>query len=104
MRLGFGGLALAAALLAAPAPPADELKPRDHLLAAGRPPIPLDLAREVQRYTDSRSATLFDWHPAAREVLVGTRFAASTQVHHVRSPGGARTQLTFSPEGVAAAS
>jgi len=104
-------LALAAVLLAALATggsrprlaAADELKPNDNLVTDGVPPIPLDLARDVQRYTDSRSATLLDWHPTAREILVGTRFAATTQVHHVRFPGGARTQLTFFPEGVAAA-
>ena len=68
MRRAVLPLALAAVLLAALAAggsrprlaAADELKPNDNLVTDGVPPIPLDLARDVQRYTDSRSATLLD--------------------------------------------
>ncbi len=37
-------------------------------------------------------------------MLIGTRFGNSTQVHLVKRPGGARTQLTFFDEPVASAS
>jgi hypothetical protein len=42
----------------------------------------------VRRYTEARGATLADWHPTRRELLVTTRFANSNQVHVVRMPGG----------------
>jgi dipeptidyl aminopeptidase/acylaminoacyl peptidase len=83
---------------------ADELKPNENLVVDGVPPVPLSLLNEVRRYTDSRSAGLFDWHPTAREILIGTRFATTTQVHRVKAPGADRFQLTFFQEGVAAAS
>jgi Tol biopolymer transport system component len=37
-------------------------------------------------------------------MLIATRFADTVQVHRVRFPGGARTQLTFFPEPVRGAS
>src|SRR5205814_381941 len=37
-------------------------------------------------------------------LLISTRFADSAQVHHVKFPGGARTQLTFFRDSVKAAS
>ena len=46
---------------------------------------------------------LRDWHPTRREMLISTRFGNTAQVHLVRLPGGARTQLTFFPEPVAGA-
>ncbi|MBX9624151.1 MAG: S9 family peptidase [Gemmataceae bacterium] len=92
-----------AALLAAPLTADDAVKPGDNLVTDGLPPIPQDLAEKVQRYTESRSAGLFDWHPTKRELLIGTRFGQTTQAHHVKFPGGARKQLTFFAEGVSGA-
>lgn len=46
-------------------------------------------------YQNFRSASLEDWHPSARSILIGTRFAESRQLHEVARPGGARSQLTF---------
>ena len=74
--------------------------PGDNLVVEGVPPIPASLAEEVRRYTEFRSATLGSWHPTRREMLIGTRFGDTPQVHLVRAPGGARTQLTFYPERV----
>jgi dipeptidyl aminopeptidase/acylaminoacyl peptidase len=65
------------------------------LVGEGVPRIPAVLAGSVSRYTDFRSALLHDWHPTKREMLIGTRFGDTNQVHEVRFPGGARTQLTF---------
>jgi dipeptidyl aminopeptidase/acylaminoacyl peptidase len=50
-----------------------------------------------------RAATFQSWHPLRREMLITTRFAESMQLHQVKSPGGARRQLTFLPEPVAGA-
>ncbi len=82
---------------------AQVLAPGDNLIVDGIPPIPAALADQVKRYTESRSATLLDWHPTRREMLVSTRFGQTAQVHRVKMPGGARTQLTFYPEKVSGA-
>ncbi len=77
--------------------------PGDNLVVEGVPAIPASLAEDVRRYTEFRSASLGSWHPTRREMLIGTRFGDTPQVHLVRTPGGARTQLTFFPERVTAA-
>jgi dipeptidyl aminopeptidase/acylaminoacyl peptidase len=66
--------------------------------------MPLSLPERASRYTESRSASVFAWHPRRREMLIGTRFADTVQVHEVKMPGGARTQLTFFPDRVSGAS
>ena len=76
----------------------------DNLVVEGIPPIPQSLAERVGRYTDFRAATILDWHPTKREMLISTRFAETNQVHHVKMPGGARTQITFFSDRVTAAS
>jgi dipeptidyl aminopeptidase/acylaminoacyl peptidase len=90
------------ALAAAPAA-GQVLAPGDNLVTDGLPPIPASVAEQVKRYTEFRSAALLDWHPERREMLVGTRFGQTAQVHRVKMPGGARTQLTFFPEKVSGA-
>jgi hypothetical protein len=75
-----------------------------NLVADGIPPISRELADSVGRYTEFRAAFLADWHPTERQMLIATRFANTAQVHRVKFPGGARTQLTFFPEPVGAAS
>jgi dipeptidyl aminopeptidase/acylaminoacyl peptidase len=78
------------------APPAPTvLSPGDNLVLENIPPIPLQLADATARYGESRPSELFDWHPAHREMLIGTRFGDTAQVHAVVMPGGARRQLTF---------
>ncbi len=69
--------------------------PGDNLVVEGVPAIPVSLAEEVNRYTEFRGAGLSSWHPTKREMLISTRFGDTNQVHHVKMPGGARTQLTF---------
>lgn len=66
------------------------------------PPIPADIAAAVQRYQNSRAALFEDWLPDG-SMLIATRFGATQQLHHVKAPGAARTQLTFYDEPVAAA-
>ena len=62
------------------------------------PPIPASLADEVGRYTKTRSAEILSWHPLRREMLIATFFGNTPEVHLVKFPGGARTQLTFSED------
>ncbi|HEV2862829.1 MAG TPA: S9 family peptidase [Pyrinomonadaceae bacterium] len=79
------------------------ITPADNLVVEGVPPVPASLAEDVRRYTEFRAATLGSWHPTRREMLIGTRFADTPQVHLVKTPGGARTQLTFFAERVGGA-
>ena len=76
----------------------DEIAPNENLVAEGIPKIPASLATAVGRYTEYRSASFADWHPTRREMLIDTRFADTVQLHQVKFPGGARTQLTFFPD------
>jgi hypothetical protein len=73
----------------------DAFAPGDNLVVEGIPPIPAALAADVDRYGNFRAAAISSWHPSKHEMLIGTRFADTLQVHLVKFPGGARTQLTF---------
>jgi dipeptidyl aminopeptidase/acylaminoacyl peptidase len=105
--------ALAAAALLAASPRAQSpaaapkkpavIKPPDNLVTDGIPDIPAEIAEAVGRYTEFRGAGFAGWHPVRREILISTRFGDTPQVHEVRSPGGARRQLTFFPDRVGGA-
>jgi len=76
------------------------LPPNENLLAEGIPAVPAALADSVARYTNFRTASFASWNPASRQMLVSTRFADVAELHLVKFPGGARTQLTFYPDPV----
>jgi dipeptidyl aminopeptidase/acylaminoacyl peptidase len=82
----------------------DVIVPNENLVAEGIPKIPASLAESVARYSDFRAASFESWHPTRREMLIETRFGDTAQVHEVKYPGGARTQLTFFPDRIAGAS
>src|SRR5271155_253773 len=82
----------------------DQIIPNENLVAEGIPKIPAALAESASRYGDYRTASFESWHPGRREMLIETRFGDTNQVHQVRFPGGARTQLTFFPDRIAFAS
>jgi len=75
-----------------------------NLVAQGIPPIPPELKTEAGRYLDFRAAAFQGWHPLRREMLITTRFADTPQLHLVKTPAGARRQLTFLTEPVRGAS
>jgi dipeptidyl aminopeptidase/acylaminoacyl peptidase len=95
-------LILAAMLLVAVAAPAQEpvIAPADNLIVDGVPKIPASLAETAGRYGSYRSASLADWHPTKREMLIATRFGDTPQLHLVKMPGGTRQQLTFFADSV----
>ena len=80
------------------------VRPNDSLVLQDIPPIPTSIAEKADRYTEFRTALMWSWHPQRREILMGTRFGDTVQVHEVTMPGGARTQLTFFPDRIADAS
>jgi dipeptidyl aminopeptidase/acylaminoacyl peptidase len=71
------------------------ISPPGNLHIQDVPPIPATLMEELAHYNDIRAASLLDWHPTKREMLISTRFGDVPQIHRVAMPGGARTQLTF---------
>jgi len=79
------------------------LVPGDNLVVENIPKVPTSLVEKVARYTEFRSATLSDWHPTKREMLISTRFGDTAQVHRISAPGAARYQLTFFPDSVGGA-
>jgi dipeptidyl aminopeptidase/acylaminoacyl peptidase len=100
MRRHAQALLIAALVLAGPGVvhPAGRdaiIAPGDNLIVEGIPPIPAALAESAGRYSEFRAATLLDWHPEKREMLVRTRLGDTNQLHRLKMPGGARTQLTF---------
>ena len=66
------------------------------------PEVPADVAAAVQRYQNYRAASFQDWLSDG-SILVATRFGSTPQIHRVTTPGGARTQITFQSEAIAAA-
>jgi dipeptidyl aminopeptidase/acylaminoacyl peptidase len=74
--------------------------PPESLVVDGAPSVPASLAETVGRYGDYRSATIVDWHPSDRTILISTRFAETRQLHLVSTPGGERRQLTFFRDAV----
>ncbi|HSC27069.1 MAG TPA: prolyl oligopeptidase family serine peptidase [Vicinamibacterales bacterium] len=72
----------------------------DRVRIEGVPPIPMSLVDAVAPYGQFRQARFLAWHPAERRMLIATAFGDVIQVHEVRGPGGARTQLTFHRDGV----
>jgi dipeptidyl aminopeptidase/acylaminoacyl peptidase len=75
----------------------------DSIVAQGVPGVSGELKAQLRRYQNARSASFSGWLGGRREVLIGTRFADTNQVHRVAFPGGARAQLTFLDDRVVTA-
>ena len=97
-------LLLSAALIALAAPSLAQVNTRQVGSATleNVPAIPADVSAAVQRYQNYRAAQFEDWLPDG-SMLIATRFGTTQQLHHVKAPGAARTQLTFFAEPVASA-
>src|SRR5512141_1336464 len=101
-RFVFAFLLICALTCASFAQPAT-IAPNENLVVENIPAVPQSIAETANRYTEYRTATVFDWHPTKREMLIGTRFGDTVQVHRVAMPMGARTQLTFYPDRISSA-
>jgi len=64
------------------------------------PEIPQDIADDLARYQNVRSAAFRDWRADGRSFYVATRFGEVDQLHLVRMAGGARQQVTFFGEPI----
>ena len=72
----------------------------DKVKVDGVPPIPMAIADGVAPYGQFRQARFLAWHPTRQRILISTAFGNVSQIHEVRGPGAARTQLTFFRDGV----
>jgi dipeptidyl aminopeptidase/acylaminoacyl peptidase len=81
----------------------DVVAPNENLVVEDIPQIPASLADSVGRYNEFRNGFFESWNPTKREMLIATRFGDTNQIHEVKAPGAARTQLTFFPDRVAGA-
>jgi dipeptidyl aminopeptidase/acylaminoacyl peptidase len=85
---------------AAAAQPAT-LTPGENLVLKGVPPVPASILTAISAYSEFRQAASLSWIGTSRELLICTRFGSAYQIHRVSMPGGARSQLTFVPDGIA---
>jgi dipeptidyl aminopeptidase/acylaminoacyl peptidase len=76
---------------------------RGNLITENVPEPDKALADKYRAYLNARSAALLDWLPDGDGLLISTRFADAAQLHVVRQPMGARTQVTFREEPVTSA-
>jgi dipeptidyl aminopeptidase/acylaminoacyl peptidase len=93
-------LLIAAAMAAAPALAVDVIPPNANLKADGIPPIPAELAKKLDPYSEFKPAAAVDWHPEKRELIVARRAGNTTQLHLVSAAGGEPKQITALPEPV----
>ena len=100
MKRFYFSLAFALLLLSPVRGQDSAIAPADNLIVDGVPKIPASLAETAGRYASYRSASLADWHPMKREMLIATRFGDTPQLHLVKMPGGARQQLTFFADSI----
>lgn len=73
-----------------------------NLVVDGVPRAPESVLAGLDRYRNTRSASLLGW--IGDGVLIATRFGNTTQLHRVEAPLGMRRQITFFAEPVAGAS
>ena len=91
--------ALAATFLVPAAALADSPKPAA-ISVESVPPVPDGLADATRPYMEFRTASFLGWDAATRSMLIGTRFANTSQLHVVAAPMGARRQVSFEDEPV----
>ena len=92
---------VAALVLAGPLAAQETIAPAENLIVDGLPALPRTLAERAGPYMEFRSAAFVGWNPVRTEMVVSTRFGDVPQLHRVKGPGAARTQLTFYAERIA---
>lgn len=74
--------------------------PQGNVVTRNTPEVSDALRSRFARYLGVRHARLSSLAGDGKSLLVTTRFGSTTEAHRVTSPGGARTQLTFTEEPV----
>lgn len=81
----------------APEAPASLTMP-EQVVTDGVPPVPAEVGERLAQYLETRSASVVDVAADGSSILISTRFGEVSQLHELRTPMGARTQLTFFSE------
>lgn len=76
---------------------------RGNLVMENIPEIPASVIERTNQYQNIRSASLINYAPDGKSMLMTTRFADAPQLHIISKPGGARKQITFFKEPVGSA-
>jgi dipeptidyl aminopeptidase/acylaminoacyl peptidase len=97
-RLRLAALAAFSLGFALPAFAAERIEVGNRV-TEGVPELPADLIERLDRYQNTRPSNFAGW-ASDGELLIGTRFGETNQVHRVRAPLGMREQLTFHREPV----
>ena len=82
------------------APYAQERREVGNMILEDVPEIPEEITSRIQQYQNTRSASFADWMPNDQGMLISTRFGNTSQLHTVKTPGGARSQISFFDEPV----
>jgi dipeptidyl aminopeptidase/acylaminoacyl peptidase len=90
---------LGAVMMAGAAHAQVETREEGQIVYEGVPQTPAALKAAIAPYYNARSAVFEDWLPDG-SMLIATRFGDVQQIHHVKAPGAARTQLTFAKEPI----
>ncbi len=72
------------------------------LVADGVPAVPDDLVSATRPYMEYRTAAFQGWDARDKSMLITTRFGNTPQLHRVKGPMMARTQISFEEEPVSA--
>jgi dipeptidyl aminopeptidase/acylaminoacyl peptidase len=64
------------------------------------PEIPSEIVDRMLQYQNTRSASMQDWYPDGKGMLISTRFGETSQLHYVEKAGASRQQITFFSEPV----
>jgi dipeptidyl aminopeptidase/acylaminoacyl peptidase len=80
----------------------EEIDPRRPAAIATEevPVVPGEIFERLNQYSNIRGADMQGWAPDGNGLLISTRFANSSQLHRVYTPGGRREQVTFFEEPV----
>lgn len=76
---------------------------RGNLVMENIPEIPASVIERTNQYQNIRSASLINYAPDGKSMLITTRFADVPQLHIISKPDGARKQITFFKEPVGSA-
>ena len=77
-----------------------ERREEGNLVIENIPDIPESVIDRMIQYRNARSAAFRGWLPSGDGMLMSTRFGETAQIHVIKKPGGARTQITFFNEPV----
>lgn len=106
MRGSALALVLALSAVTAPAqtaPAKVERVENGNIVTENIPAVDAALGEKLSAYLAARSASMLDWTPDGKGILITTRFGETFQLHLVGGPMMARQQLTFAAEPITSA-